>query len=175
MPPDFIVRDATPDDAEALNQHRRRIANEPGNKHHMDTRRIPAHTRRGTRPDHPSWTQMPTARMLLAIANGGIIGLSSVIGVSQRKATQHVVGLGNDVAKEWRGRGVGTAMMRELVEWSRQHPQIVRLELEVFTRNATAIHLYKKLGFIEEGIRRKAYFKEGVYLDSLMMAILFEK
>ena len=50
-----------------------------------------------------------------------------------------------------------------------------RLELEVFTHNARAIHVYKKLGFQEEGTRHQAFFKEGRFVDALMMGMIFDE
>jgi putative acetyltransferase len=49
---------------------------------------------------------------------------------------------------------------------------VSRIELLVFERNEAAIHLYRKFGFVVEGRRRKAIFRDGKYLDDLMMARL---
>jgi len=47
-----------------------------------------------------------------------------------------------------------------------------RVELEVFTGNSHAIHLYKKFGFVTEGTRRYAAYGNGGWMDELVMARL---
>jgi RimJ/RimL family protein N-acetyltransferase len=62
--------------------------------------------------------------------------------------------------------------MAHAIEWARGTGFVSRIELCVFERNETAIHLYRKYGFKIEGWRRKAIFRDGEYLDDLMMALL---
>lgn len=38
--------------------------------------------------------------------------------------------------------------------------------------NQVAQKLYKKIGFIEEGRKRKAVYKNGEYIDELIMELL---
>ena len=45
-----------------------------------------------------------------------------------------------------------------------------RLELTVYVDNAPAIGLYRKFGFEVEGTRRADAFRDGKFVDSLMMA-----
>jgi RimJ/RimL family protein N-acetyltransferase len=63
--------------------------------------------------------------------------------------------------------------MEAMIQWARDNPVIHRLEFVVYTHNTRAIHLYRKLGFEEEGIRKEAYFKDGRFVDALMMAMIF--
>jgi putative acetyltransferase len=49
-----------------------------------------------------------------------------------------------------------------------------RVELDVITDNAAAIHLYESLGFEREGIKRCALFRGGVFVDLLMMGRIRE-
>lgn len=55
------------------------------------------------------------------------------------------------VARDWRGRGVGSALLAAAIEWSRERG-LHKLILDVFPHNAAAIALYRKFGFIEEGV-----------------------
>jgi putative acetyltransferase len=43
------------------------------------------------------------------------------------------------------------------------------LEIEVFSDNEIAIHLYKKHGYLIEGVKKKARFIDGVYQDIVIM------
>jgi diamine N-acetyltransferase len=39
------------------------------------------------------------------------------------------------------------------------------------TENQKAIGIYKKIGFIQEGVLRQHFFVEGIYHDSIIMGI----
>ena len=58
--------------------------------------------------------------------------------------------VGMMVATDWRGRGVGTALVAAAVEWARSR-DLHKLALSVFPHNNAAIGLYRKFGFVEEG------------------------
>ena len=51
---------------------------------------------------------------------------------------------------------------------------LIRVELTVREHNMPAQSLYKKLGFVIEGVKRKGVKLDGVYEDVIMMAVLFE-
>jgi putative acetyltransferase len=45
-----------------------------------------------------------------------------------------------------------------------------RLDLQVYTDNPAAIHLYEKYGFQIEGTLRRCAFRDGEYVDAFTMA-----
>ncbi|MCX6079422.1 MAG: GNAT family protein [Chloroflexi bacterium] len=47
-----------------------------------------------------------------------------------------------------------------------------RIYLHVFETNPRAIHVYEKIGFIREGKLRQATFRNGLYIDTLIMSML---
>ena len=47
-----------------------------------------------------------------------------------------------------------------------------RIQLRVKPSNASAVALYKKCGFQQEGILREAIYKDGYYEDLIMMSLL---
>ena len=49
-----------------------------------------------------------------------------------------------------------------------------RIELSVLKNNLRAINFYKKIGFKEEGINRQAIYKNGEFVDVIIMGILKE-
>ena len=76
------------------------------------------------------------------------------------------------VAREWRGRGVGSALLAAVIEWARERG-LHKLSLGVFAHNAAAIALYRKFGFVEEGRRIKHYRRaNGELWDSVEMGLL---
>ena len=80
--------------------------------------------------------------------------------------------LGMAVAREWRGRGVGSALLVAAIDWARERG-LHKLSLGVFAHNAAAIALYRKFGFVEEGRRVKHYRRaSGELWDALEMGLL---
>ncbi len=164
------VREATVADAAALLAHLKALVGEPGIN-------IPL------APDEVTTTleqekalledihDSPRAIMLVADAGGAIVGELSLKAISSRRAVQHVATLGMSVKQEWRGKGVGRALMADAIAWA-PTAGIKRIELYVYCRNAPAIALYEKFGFAVEG-RRKGFIREGnEYLDDFVMARL---
>ena len=54
------------------------------------------------------------------------------------------------VSPEYRGEGIGSALIRSVVVWAVQL-RVKRLELSVTTVNTAAVSLYKKMGFVSTG------------------------
>ncbi|MTH98960.1 GNAT family N-acetyltransferase [Roseibium sp. RKSG952] len=84
----------------------------------------------------------------------------------------HAAGLGMGVHDAYTGRGIGRALMRELLDIADNWMNIRRMELTVYTDNAAAIRLYKSFGFECEGTQRDFAFRDGSYVDAYMMARL---
>lgn len=53
-----------------------------------------------------------------------------------------------------------------------EHMNLNRLYVEVFSRNLNVINLHKKFGFKKEGLFKKHIFKDGQYIDIVIMALL---
>ncbi|MFL5733802.1 MAG: GNAT family N-acetyltransferase [Chloroflexia bacterium] len=109
--------------------------------------------------------------MLVGEVGGEIIAVMTCTG-GKRKAARHAVGLGISIHKDWRDQGLGHRLMQRAVDWARGTGVVKRVELEVFARNGRAIHLYEKFGFESEGRLRRAFLKNGEYIDTLVMALL---
>ena len=99
---------------------------------------------------------------------------TEIVGSIHVEASRHGFGeIAMAVAREWRGRGVGSALMASAIEWARQR-DLHKLSLAVFAHNAAAIGLYRKFGFVEEG-RRVKHFRRasGELWDAIEMGLLF--
>jgi RimJ/RimL family protein N-acetyltransferase len=96
-----------------------------------------------------------------------------IVGSLHVEASRHGYGeLGMAVARPWRGRGVGTALMETAVAWAREQG-VHKLSLSVFPHNAAAIALYRKFGFTEEGRRVKQFRRtSGELWDAIDMGLL---
>ena len=107
-----------------------------------------------------------SAASIVAVAGGRIIGTLHV------EVSRFGFGeLGMLVAREHRGRGVGSALLRAAVDWARGQG-LHKLCLEVFPHNTAAIAMYRKAGFAEEGRRVRQYRRAGGELwDSIVMGL----
>lgn len=80
--------------------------------------------------------------------------------------------IGMAVARSWRGRGVGSALLEAAIDWARERGAH-KLQLGVFPHNAAAIGLYRKYGFVDEGLRVKQLRRSsGELWDVLEMGLL---
>jgi RimJ/RimL family protein N-acetyltransferase len=89
-----------------------------------------------------------------------------------RAVYRHVGVLGIGVVADFRGRGVGSALMRAALAQAHEIG-LTRVELTVRASNHVAVALYRKFGFAVEGTKRKAIKVDGVYEDLLLMALLY--
>ncbi|WP_392757444.1 GNAT family N-acetyltransferase [Streptomyces sp. LN590] len=71
-----------------------------------------------------------------------------------------------------RGRGLGTEATRLIVGYGFEQVGLHRIQLDVYPHNHRARRVYEKVGFVEEGVRRHAQLRDGVWLDELVMSIL---
>jgi RimJ/RimL family protein N-acetyltransferase len=80
--------------------------------------------------------------------------------------------IGMFVARDWRGRGVGSALVAAVIDWGREQG-LHKLTLGVFPHNEAAIGLYRKFGFVEEGRREKHIRRaSGELWDLIEMGLL---
>jgi len=101
-----------------------------------------------------------------AEVNGKVVGNSDVHMGKGRKS--HIGTLGIALSQGYRDVGVGTEMMKVLIEESRQ-VGLKLLRLSVFDSNLRAKHVYEKMGFREVGRIPRGMRKEMVYVDEVFM------
>lgn len=77
--------------------------------------------------------------------------------------------------KENQGKGYGTEALQLLLNYGFNTLNLNRIDLKVYEFNTRAIKCYKKVGFIEEGRKRQATFKNGKFYDDIIMSILREE
>ncbi len=102
------------------------------------------------------------------------VGMFKLIPHTYRSA--HTVYLGGiAVHPQFAGMGYGRSMLNAIKVFTKQ-AGFLRIELSVAAQNEKAINLYKKTGFLKEGILKKYTYlkKEDRYLDEIMMAYLNE-
>lgn len=94
--------------------------------------------------------ESPRCVEVCAVVDGRIVGTASVDPVGRHFKNRHRCELGISVLRAYWGRGIGRALMEACLECVRQ-AGYVQAELEVVADNASAIGLYRSLGFEEFG------------------------
>lgn len=108
---------------------------------------------------------------LVGIIEGRIVGMVHVA-TFPRPRRKHAGEIGISVHEDWQGKGVGKELMRAIVDLSDNWLNLTRLELEVYADNEAAIRLYERFGFEVEGRLRQHAFRDGQFVDSIMMGRL---
>ena len=104
----------------------------------------------------------------VAEAGGKIVGQLGVTGTGRME-------IGMWVAKDWRGKGAGTALLEAAIDYARAH-EAFKISLEVWPHNAAAIALYEKFGFEREGYLRKHWRRRnGELWDSVVMGLVLDE
>jgi RimJ/RimL family protein N-acetyltransferase len=75
---------------------------------------------------------------------------------------------------EFRGRRIGDAAARAFQGHLLEDLGFHRLELEVYGFNERALRHAERCGFVREGVKRKAYWRHGDWVDGVLFGLLAE-
>lgn len=109
-------------------------------------------------------------RYVVAEQEGRIVGhaLLDPLGL---EAIAHVFRLTIVVHPGNERRGIGRALMQDLLDWAARSPEVGKVELAVRATNQAAIALYRQMGFVEEGrLAGRIRLPDGTRVDDLLMA-----
>jgi putative acetyltransferase len=110
------------------------------------------------------------AAQYVAVADGMIVGWCDVF-PHWANATRHAGTLGMGLQADFRGRGLGRALLLKTLEHALRNG-IYRVTLEAREDNDRAIRLYEKLGFRHEGRAACALRFDGKFHTAVKMALL---
>lgn len=163
-----ILRNPNESDAEALLEINRAVIRE-GDSHVTEIDEY--HT---TLQEQRAWIERYNKASadlaLVAEVGSSVVGFVEFHSHPNLRRLQHMGSLSIAIAKEFRNEAIGRLLMLALLDWAKAHPVIEKINLLVFSTNTRAIHLYKSLGFLEEGRRRgDIKISEGNYIDDVMM------
>ena len=104
-----------------------------------------------------------------AFAGEKLVGEFGVAQVRPHIKYRHRAGMGISVLKDYWGCGLGSFLMQLAVDQAKANG-FEQLELDVYSDNARAIHLYEKFGFERCGTMPRAFkLKDGTYRDEIIM------
>lgn len=113
------------------------------------------------------------ALSIIAESNGRVVGNLNFAG-GPKERTAHTGEFGISVLKQYWGNRIGEELINFLIDWSKNTGIIRKINLRTRTDNTRGINLYKKLGFIEEGVIKRDLYINGEFYDSLMMGMLID-
>lgn len=103
----------------------------------------------------------------VAVDSGAVIGWCDITpDASPLRA--HVGSLGMGLLASHRGQGLGQRLLMRTLMQARG---LERIELSVLHDNTAARALYERVGFVVEGRRVRDWKHDGVYRDSVLMAL----
>ena len=113
---------------------------------------------------HPLVIEVQELDKWIAVGNIGIMGVD---------ANAHSAELGIMIGnKAYWNKGVGTEAITLMLKHCFETLNLNRVFLRVYENNPGAIRCYEKVGFVHEGRMREAVYRNGKYLDVLMMSVL---
>lgn len=106
--------------------------------------------------------------MLLVFNENKLIGISEV-GMKD-KAEKHIGGFGISIAKDFRGKGIGSFLTDVVIKESEKKLKSLKIIiLGVFGDNNIAKEMYKKFGFLEYGNLPEGILHANVPVDHIYM------
>ena len=114
--------------------------------------------------EHPMVIEIQQAEGWLPIGNCGFMNIDW-------RCRSGEVGIFIGEKRLW-NQGYGTDAMNLLLQHGFNTLNLNRVALDVFDTNLRAVRSYEKAGFVHEGRRRQAFFKDGKYVDILQMSVL---
>jgi len=111
----------------------------------------------------------PRHPVLVAVdATGTVVGWGSLNPFNPRPAYDHVADFSVYVDREYRGRGIGDALLGALEECARALGYH-KLVLAAFPHNAAGMRLYERHGFSRVGIYHEQGRLDGRWVDVIVM------
>ena len=99
-----------------------------------------------------------------------LVGIVSLVGIDHlnQSAEFHIL-IGSEANQ---GKGAGTFATKEILKHAFLNLNLHRVELTVLESNKRAIRLYEKIGFVREGTKRAAKYKNGAFVDMYIYSLL---
>lgn len=109
---------------------------------------------------------------ILAFLDGKMIGDAGIHTVYDGRKCRHRAEIGISIRKDYWDLGLGTAMLRAVIEQTKANG-FEQIELGVYEDNTAAVRLYEKFGFRRVGAIPRAFkLKDGTYRDEILMVCI---
>ena len=165
----MLLRALTPEDAAAFQALRLRGLQECpeafASSHEEEVGTPAAEIERRLRPK-------PDSAIVGAFREGELVALTGVQREGMAKLAHKAFVWGVYVAPEARGNGVGSKVVSHALNYAAETLGVRQVNLGVNTKNAAAVALYSKLGFVQYGLERGFLLVAGELHDEYQMVCL---
>ncbi|MGM1048106.1 MAG: GNAT family N-acetyltransferase [Bacillota bacterium] len=109
-------------------------------------------------------------RIMFTIENldGDSIGGINLNSIDERNGT---FSIGIVIDKEYRGKGYGTSAMKILLKYAFLERRLNKFNDYVLEGNEGSAKMMRKLGCVQEGVRRQVVYINGKYLDFILFGL----
>lgn len=88
--------------------------------------------------------------------------------------TPHRDMIGYWLSKAYWNQKIMSRTVQAFSQFVFERDPLIRLEANVYTHNLASCRILEKAGFLKEGIMKKYFFKDGLYIDSYLYALVKE-
>lgn len=125
----------------------------------------------GQKEDILSTKEQPASIMILAMDGDEIAGIGTIHSGNKIKA-RHQGELGIVVSKKYQAKGIGSEIIRQLIDFCKGNGITTRIQLDTRCDNEVAVKLYEKFGFEIEGRLKNTTLINGEYFDLYVMGLM---
>jgi RimJ/RimL family protein N-acetyltransferase len=119
--------------------------------------------------DTVQWFNLNNPNYYIIFLNETRIGYFRLSNYSKKNKNIYV---GADISPEFKGLGYGKLSYKKFLPFLFNEYDLNKVSLEVLSTNSIAINLYTNLGFVTEGIKRDEIYKNGKWINSIIMSML---
>jgi L-amino acid N-acyltransferase YncA len=120
-------------------------------------------------PDWEKWNAIHLSNCrLVARADSGVIGWAALSPASSRRVYSGVAEVSVYVAGNFRGRGIGQALLEALIVCSEKYG-IWTLQAGIFPENVSSLAIHERCGFREVGRRERIGKQSGKWRDVILL------
>ena len=114
-------------------------------------------------------------RLVIEVAEGDEWLRAGIMDFEVANRRSRIANLGGlAVHPGFRGRHLADAAARLLQRYLMDELDYHRLQLEIYGFNEVAIGHAERAGFLREGVRRKAYWRHGAWVDGVLFGLVRE-
>jgi RimJ/RimL family protein N-acetyltransferase len=112
--------------------------------------------------------------LMVAVADVEVIGCLAALQADggRRPETSHILHVGLHLREAYRGLGIGSKMLAYALKWAKESG-FRKIEASIFTANKRSLHLFKKAGFKEEGVRKQRIRVGKDFIDEVLVGKVF--
>jgi ribosomal-protein-alanine N-acetyltransferase len=113
-----------------------------------------------------------SSALAVELASGEVAGITTWKDVRRGTSPGACLEIGAALTPEHRGRGMGTAAQRQLVDYLLAYTTAHRLEAWTESENLAEQRVLERIGFRREGVLREAGWRDGAWRDVVVFGLL---